>query len=280
MHEDINTALKRNGIAGEINTKYKLAFMFGQMTQETLGGRVLEEDLRYPAPAALDFSYFKKHGDEAFAYGKVTKKFIDFLNTHPAEARKYGKDAIKQPISYKEIHPANPEAIANRAYGGRLGNGGVQSGDGWKYRGRGLLQLTFKDNYKENQKNIVVYFGEKVDFVNHPDLVKSNNYATKSALAFWSGKGIGSAVDSAQQKGGTVTTINYMVTRKVNGGKNGFQSRLEETKKILSMSFFELCKDAQKEVKKVAMGIATFIQLAWNGVINQGVAERTEGGNV
>jgi len=93
---------------------------------------------------------------------------------------KYGKTPI---ISYSGVHGANPEAIANRAYGNRYGNGGVESGDGWRYRGRGMTQLTFKDNYKTSPSLFSNYIKE-YKFFDNPDLVATPEYAMKRRWCF------------------------------------------------------------------------------------------------
>ncbi|WP_437558221.1 lysozyme inhibitor LprI family protein [Acidithiobacillus sulfuriphilus] len=145
FQKNLNDALKHPALSAQINSKGKLAHFLAQTASETGAGAYFTEQINYRADALLTLGYFNKHGDEAWQHGKVTKEFIDFLNKNPKEAEKYGKTPI---ISYSEVHGANPEAIANRAYGNRYGNGEVESGDGWRYRGRGMTQFTFKDNYK------------------------------------------------------------------------------------------------------------------------------------
>jgi predicted chitinase len=86
---------------------------------------------------------------------------------------------------------ADYEAIANGAYGGRteLGNRGISSGDGWKYRGRGLKQLTGRDNYTLFQcwhsKHSAQWPNDRPDFVENPDLLLEMKYAVRSAACFW-----------------------------------------------------------------------------------------------
>lgn len=80
------------------------------------------------------------------------------------------------------ILSANPQALANTIYAGRFGNGDVASGDGWKYRGKGLIQLTFKDNYARAEK------GTGRPYVDQPELLLQPSDACLSAAWFWSDK--------------------------------------------------------------------------------------------
>ena len=104
-----------------------------------------------------------------------------------------------------------PEQIANRVYGGRMGNGAEVSGDGWRYRGRGLIQLTGKDNYRA----FANWCGE--DVVADPDRV-SGELAVASAVFFWQRNGLNALADIDDLKG---------ITRCINGGLNGFANRRE-----------------------------------------------------
>jgi len=116
-----------------------------------------------------------------------------------------------------------PEAIANRVYANRMGNGNEASGEGWKYRGRGLIQITGKNNYDEaSNKMYALPFG--VDFVEEPELLQSPEYATQSAAWFWEHAGLNGLSD--QLGGETETEVFTQITRKINGGTNGLQDRL------------------------------------------------------
>lgn len=101
-----------------------------------------------------------------------------------------------------------PEAIANYVYGGRLGNGA--DGDGWKYRGRGLIQLTGKGNYR----SAGIALG--LDLLGKPELLEKPDAASLSAAWFWKTNGLNELAD----KGDMVA-----VTRRVNGGTNGLDDR-------------------------------------------------------
>ena len=109
-----------------------------------------------------------------------------------------------------------PEKIANKVYANRMGNGSEASGDGWKYRGRGLIQLTGKNNYTSCGKDL------EVDLVNNPDLLLVPEYALKSACWFWNKNNLNQSADNDD-----INTI----TRKINGGINGLADRSSILKK-------------------------------------------------
>lgn len=110
-----------------------------------------------------------------------------------------------------EAMAGNPEAIANAAYAGLNGNGDEASGDGWRFRGRGLLQLTGRFNYG--------LLGDRigVDLVADPDCVATPEIAVKTAVAFWTLRDCNEAAD-ADDAG--------RVTRAINGGVNGLADRI------------------------------------------------------
>jgi len=118
-----------------------------------------------------------------------------------------------------QSYAGRPEKIANKVYGNRYGNGPEASGDGWKYRGRGCLQITFKGNYKLLSKD----FG--VDFIKTPELV-ATEYSLVSAAWFFNKNKIWAVCDT----GPTADTVTD-VTRVVNGGTNNLDARIKEFKK-------------------------------------------------
>lgn len=83
----------------------------------------------------------------------------------------------------------NPQKIANRIYANRMGNGDEKSGDGWRYRGRGFIQLTGKDNYRM-LTNFAKTYGMQVDYVKNPDLLLNEADALISALWYWQSRNI------------------------------------------------------------------------------------------
>ncbi len=122
-----------------------------------------------------------------------------------------------------EIAARKPELIANIVYSNRMGNGDKQSGDGFKYRGRGYIQLTGKYNYKE--------FGEYInqDLLTSPDLV-ATKYPLTSAAWFFEVKVLwNSAARDASDE-----TIKHL-TRRINGGFNGLADRISKTKLFTSI---------------------------------------------
>ena len=116
------------------------------------------------------------------------------------------------------IFANKPEKIANRVYANRMGNGEEKSGDGWKYRGRGFLQITGKINYFQLANDT------DLDCLKNPDLLLEEANAMISALWFWNKAGLNKLADKNDLKG---------ITRKINGGYNGLEHRTELLKKYL-----------------------------------------------
>lgn len=114
-----------------------------------------------------------------------------------------------------EQYARQPEKIANRAYANRMGNGTEASGDGWKFRGRGYIQLTGRDNY--NRAGISL----GVDFISNPDLA-AQAYPLSTALWFFKVNNIWEICD----RGATEQTVKE-VTRRVNGGTIGLDDRIK-----------------------------------------------------
>ena len=114
------------------------------------------------------------------------------------------------------------QMIANRVYANRLGNNNEASGDGWKYRGRGFIQVTGKNNYTDCSKYL------NKDFVSNPDLMTSIEYSFKSAVWYWHTNKLNDYADKDDIK--TITKI-------INGGYNGLEARIafyEKAKKVLN----------------------------------------------
>jgi putative chitinase len=104
-----------------------------------------------------------------------------------------------------------PEKIANIVYASRMGNGPAVTGDGWKYRGRGLVQITGWVNYQ------ACGAGLSLDLLTKPELLEQPVYAALSAAWFWSSNGLNELADAGKFEA---------ITRKVNGGLNGLADRL------------------------------------------------------
>ena len=142
--------------------------------------------------------------------------------THLEENLNYSSDALMKtwPTRFKnkiiaDQYARKPERIANFVYASRLGNGNEGSGDGWKYRGRGAIQLTGKDNYSAAGKAI---YGLPEKFVNEPDLLTTIDTAAQVACWFWQSHGL----NEIAQTGDFEACV-----KRINGGLNGLASRKE-----------------------------------------------------
>jgi putative chitinase len=116
----------------------------------------------------------------------------------------------KVPNAFAKALHRKPEAIANAVYSNRMGNGTIESGEGWAHRGMGLKQLTGKDNHKRCGD----YLG--VDLVAHPELLLEPEYAARSAGWFWKTNKLNSFADASDIKG---------MTQVINGGLIGLPQR-------------------------------------------------------
>ena len=167
----------------QINTPKRQACFIGQCMHESGGFKFLRENLNYSAKA--------------------------LMNTWPSRF---------PDMDTAEKFERNPSAIANKVYSGRMGN--TEDGDGAKFIGRGLIQLTGKDNYKA--------FGEAIgeDLVANPQLVEEPRYAALSAGWFWNKRGLNALADTMD-----ITTL----TVRINGGKIGIDDRIAKINKALDI---------------------------------------------
>ncbi len=133
----------------------------------------------------------------------------------------YSVDGLKKifskyfPGTLAEGYARQPEKIASKVYGNRMGNGNEASKEGWKYRGRGYIQLTGKDNYKAFDATV------DDDILNNPDLI-ATKYPLMSAAWFFERGKIWAVCDKGSDKS-TVTSV----TMKVNGGTIGLEDRIK-----------------------------------------------------
>jgi putative chitinase len=171
-------------------TPIRTAHFLGQTAHETGGFTLFTENLNYSAAGLL--SIFPRHFTQQ-------------------QAQEYQR---------------KPERIANRAYRDRMGNGNEASGDGWKFRGRGALQLTGKDNYK-----LFSEYLKRPEIMTNPDLVTAE-FAFESAMFFFDRNKLWTICD-----GGVDDKTITAVTRRVNGGTHGLQDRIQRTKR-----FYEFVK--------------------------------------
>jgi putative chitinase len=170
--ESLNVVLPNK----EINTSLRLCHFLAQIIHESGHFKYKSENLNYSAKALRS------------VFGKYFKT-----------------DAIANEYARK------PEKIANRVYANRMGNGDEASGDGWKYRGRGLIQLTGKCNYDACGKAI------GLDLLGNPDLLtESAEASVLAACWFWNKNGLNQFADKDD-----ITTI----TKRINGGTNGLEDR-------------------------------------------------------
>lgn len=125
------------------------------------------------------------------------------------------------PGNLEESYARQPEKIANRVYASRMGNGDEKSGDGWKFRGRGAIQLTGKDNYTQFSKHL-----NKPEILTNPDLV-ATEYSFESALFFFEKNKLWTICDQ-----GVNDAAILALTKRVNGGTHGLADRQAKTKKF------------------------------------------------
>ena len=163
--------------------KLRAAHFFAQTSHESGGFKSLSENLNYSADGLV----------------KIFHKYFPDV----AAATPYAR---------------NPEKIANKVYGGRMGNGDEASGDGFKYRGRGAIQLTGKDNYAAFAKAI-----DRPDVLTNPDIV-SGELAFESAMFFFDKNKLWDICD----KGINDETITAL-TKRINGGTIGLEDRKKHT---------------------------------------------------
>jgi putative chitinase len=108
----------------------------------------------------------------------------------------------------------NPQALGNKVYGGRMGN--TAPGDGWKYRGRGLIQVTGRDNYVGVRDDLRAAGVRCPDFVADPDSLAEPRWAAYSAAAWWQDRGLNDLADTGDFRKQTI---------RINGGVNGLSDR-------------------------------------------------------
>jgi putative chitinase len=172
----------------QINTPLRLAHFLAQCGHESGGFRVTSENLNYSAKGL----------------NGIFKKYF------PTEAA-------------AAAYARNPQKIANKVYANRMDNGSEASGDGYKFRGRGYIQLTGRANY--------TLFGKAIgeDIANNPDSV-SGKHALLSAAWFWSKNGLNKLAD-----GGAGDSVVTSITKRVNGGTIGLADRIKHFKEYYSL---------------------------------------------
>lgn len=166
----------------EINTSSRIAAFLAQVAHESAETTILSENLNYSAL-------------------RLTQVWPHRFPT----------------ITVAQSYAKNPEKLANFVYAGRGGNGNKASGDGWRYRGRGLFQLTTKDNYRLAGQALAL------PLVDKPDLLLSPEVAALTAAQFWQRLGLNVLAD--HQIGDNDEKDFEKISIKINGGKVGLVER-------------------------------------------------------
>lgn len=161
----------------DINTPQRVAAFIAQCAHESGSFKFLRENLNYRAESLV----------------KVWPRHFPTLEV----ARQYAR---------------NPEKIANKAYAGRMGNGDEASGDGWRFIGRGLIQLTGRSNYQAFADSI------ETDINDIPEYLQTFEGAVQSACWFWESNGLNRWADAGDIK---------ELTRRINGGFIGLEDRIK-----------------------------------------------------
>lgn len=172
-----------------ITTPLRLAHLLGQCAHESGNFKVFKENLNYSADGLK----------------KIFGKYF--------------------PGNLNESYARQPQKIANRVYSSRMGNGNEASGDGFRYAGRGAIQLTGKDNYAAFNKFV------DDDIMANPDLVATKYSLMSAAWFFWK-----NSLWTLCDKGVDKASIT-LVTKRVNGGHHGLDDRIQKTTK-----FYDLLK--------------------------------------
>lgn len=180
----LNKAMAERGIT----TPQRVAMFLAQIAHESQDFTRVSENLYYTDPRSVVLLF--RSGFDLNKNGRVDPEEIEFAKAY-----------IRA-----------PEKIANRAYANRFGNGDEASGDGWRYRGAGLKQLTFKANHAEFGRTV----GLAVEQV--PAYLRTPDGAAQSAAWFWHTNGLNALADKG---------LFEAITKKINGGLTGQPARLE-----------------------------------------------------
>lgn len=181
-----------------INTPARLGAFLSQVGHESAGFTLLVENLNYSADG-LAATWGSR-----FARKDSAGKYMTSMDG--------GRVRRIPNVEAQNLH-RRPEAIANRVYSDRLGNGSESSGDGWLYRGRGLIQITGKSNYRNCSRGL---FGDERLLLN-PQLLEQWPGAVASAGWYWASRNVNELADRDDFEA---------VTRAINGGLNGHAQRL------------------------------------------------------
>ena len=173
-----------------IDNTIRQAYFLGQCMHESNNFKTLQENLHYSANG------LKAVWGSRFPTDEIANKYAN-----------------------------HPDMIANKVYANRMGNGNEESGDGWRYRGRGIIQCTGKDLYKTLSDAL------NIDLMIDPDLLMQMPYASMSAGWFWNKRGLNALADQNNYE------ATKEMTKRINGGFNGLDDRInkiEQVKKVLT----------------------------------------------
>jgi putative chitinase len=242
----VNASKNKPGITGPNNPiNDKIGLILAQMTIFPSGNKdVLQSTInclnKHGTAFGLNYKLPLKHflaqaGVETggFKTCNVTENLSYTVNNINTVFPKYfSTTSGRNPADYAR----NPEKLANLVYGSRMGNGPESSGDGWRYRGRGVLQLTGKDNYAAFTNFYQKQFQSTLDFVAFPDNVSNDaELAVMSGLWYFKVRVVNSkALKTAGGFADTEASVKQ-VSMLVNGGTNGLAERQALYKKILAV---------------------------------------------
>ena len=209
---EILTEINRLLPVYQIDTQEKLAHFLSQIAHESKF-KPIEEGWRYNKSALLKVFGCKSVENSD---GEWIKQWDYIKNTCKPGFKKRVDTLWKNPEFY-----VKSENLFKEVYSNKYGNGDFKSGDGFKYRGKGLIQLTWKDNYAEfTKKHNKLYFSDQQDFVKTPELLLSSDiYSTRAAFFYWNSRNINSV--SEDSSANSIKQVTY----KINGGYNGLDDR-------------------------------------------------------
>jgi putative chitinase len=182
-HAQFGAAMARH-VGNIADTQLRLAHWLGQMAHESGGFR---------------------HLTESMTYSSATRIRAVWPSRFPT-------------LASAQLFIRNPEALAERVYGGRMGN--THPGDGFRFRGRGIIHITGRANYAT--------YGEAigVNLLNHPERAAEPGIAVQIAVAYWQRNGLNAVADRNDIR---------ELTRRINGGFNGMQDRIDRTERARSL---------------------------------------------
>lgn len=186
-----------------IDTSKRLAAFFAQCGHESAGFSALVENLNYSAQGLAN-TWPNRYAERGTNGGYI---------------RKSGKLV---PNSLALRIARNPELIANYTYANRMGNGSPDSGDGWKYRGRGIIQVTGKENYRICSRALF----HDLTLIDNPEYLSDIEYAIYSACWYWDSRNLNAYADREDLLG---------MTKAINGGTNGLAERKHEYYRMIEL---------------------------------------------